>query len=184
MDNKEVKFYLEQLLYEKIFTPEECDRIIELSAKFPEDDAALGYQGIDYQKRNSKSTTIRLNKDTAWIQQKIKALVQKLNNQYFKYDLEMFEDLQLLKYKEEGHFHWHNDVSAVVPFSKRKLSLIIFLSDCRDYEGGQLELMSLNINTVPMEKGYMVLFPSFKTHRVTPVTRGVRYTLVSWARSE
>jgi predicted 2-oxoglutarate/Fe(II)-dependent dioxygenase YbiX len=30
----------------------------------------------------------------------------------------------------------------------------------------------------------MVLFPSFKTHRVTPVTRGVRYTLVSWARSE
>ena len=29
-------------------------------------------------------------------------------------------------------------------------------------------------------RGAMALFPSFLPHRVTPVTRGVRYSLVGW----
>jgi PKHD-type hydroxylase len=172
----------EEVVYRRIFTPAECDRILDYSAGLPESDATLSYQGIDARIRKTKNKFLRVGPETAWIEARVKKTVEKLNNRYFKFNLSQLEDLQILKYAESGHFHWHNDVAVTLPFSKRKLSFIAFLSERSSYEGGQLEIIPVEENNIPMEKGFMVLFPSFKTHRVLPVTWGVRYTLVSWAR--
>jgi len=56
------------------------------------------------------------------------------------------------------------------------------LSDPDEYEGGELEI-NIGANTfdkVEMEKGDVVFFDSWFTHRVNPVTRGTRRALVFW----
>ena len=37
-----------------------------------------------------------------------------------------------------------------------------------------------NIDSVEMRKGTLILFPSFQLHRIAPVTKGVRKSLVVW----
>ena len=57
----------------------------------------------------------------------------------------------------------------------------IQLTDPSEYEGGELQLKSKNsITTVSKKKGTIIFFPSFMLHRVTPVTKGVRHSLVGW----
>ena len=60
----------------------------------------------------------------------------------------------------------------------RKISLVVFLSDTKDYDGGDFEFQEEA--KIPAEKGSILIFPSFLSHRVTPVTRGLRYSLVNW----
>lgn len=55
------------------------------------------------------------------------------------------------------------------------------LSDSSEYEGGSFEFMEVE---QPQEeaktKGTALIFPSYLQHRVTPVTEGVRKSLVAW----
>jgi PKHD-type hydroxylase len=65
--------------------------------------------------------------------------------------------------------------------SHRKLSLTVQLSDPAHYEGGVLQFMlNQKIVDAPKERGTVIVFPSFMMHRVTPVERGVRRSLVGW----
>jgi PKHD-type hydroxylase len=66
----------------------------------------------------------------------------------------------------------------------RKLSLTLLLNDDNDdFEGGEFQINNGKQETpitVDMFKGRAVLFPSFMIHRVKPVTKGVRKSLVVW----
>ena len=73
----------------------------------------------------------------------------------------------------------------------RKLSVTVSLSNSKDYEGGELEFdfrnkdpeKKRNIVTCEeiVERGSIVVFPSHLWHRVQPVTKGIRYSLVIWS---
>ena len=52
------------------------------------------------------------------------------------------------------------------------------LNDPSEYEGGELRLFG--VGKLEEEKGRLSFFPSFLPHEVTPVTKGVRYSLVVW----
>jgi PKHD-type hydroxylase len=63
----------------------------------------------------------------------------------------------------------------------RKLSVVVALND--GFEGGQFQINTNgehNPETIPLPKGRLVVFPSYILHRVTPVTKGVRHSLVVW----
>ena len=60
----------------------------------------------------------------------------------------------------------------------RKLSMTIVLNS--DFEDGDFEFKDGFIENLKLEEGSIIVFPSFKEHRVTPVTRGIRYSLVAW----
>jgi PKHD-type hydroxylase len=63
----------------------------------------------------------------------------------------------------------------------RKLSITIQLSNSDDYEGGDLELLyDKEPYKLDRSRGTFLVFPSFMLHRVTPVTRGTRWSLVAW----
>jgi hypothetical protein len=79
-----------------------------------------------------------------------------------------------------GRFDWHNDYSHAVAAAPRKLTLIIQLSDSREYAGGRLQMFGTEIETLPDARGAVMVFPSIFYHRVTPVTRGCRRALVCW----
>jgi PKHD-type hydroxylase len=86
----------------------------------------------------------------------------------------------LAKYVEGDFFDWHLDFGPGES-SKRKLSMTIQLSDPSEYEGGDLQFMiNQNIVSASREKGIIVIFPSFILHRVTPITKGTRQSIVGW----
>lgn len=98
------------------------------------------------------------------------------------YQVDDFQNVQLGRYTEGGHYNWHKDTA--VPNengTQRKLSAVLLLNEQPEYEGGLLELKDSD-NTTPMtKKGSIIVFPSFLEHRVTPVTKGERFTAVCWA---
>lgn len=130
--------------------------------------------------RNSDVSFIFPNNTTSWIFQKLSGVINMMNNQYFKFNLNSMEQgIQYTEYRAPGqHYNWHLDKGVGV----RKLSLVMQLSDPSEYEGGELELNIGGDEYIQIEKvkGYIVIFPSYVLHRVKPVTSGLRRSLVCW----
>jgi PKHD-type hydroxylase len=66
----------------------------------------------------------------------------------------------------------------------RKLSFSLIMSDNAEYQGGEFEIINNDVKTpiiVPQQKGRVIAFPSYITHRVTPLISGVRKSIVVWA---
>jgi PKHD-type hydroxylase len=92
------------------------------------------------------------------------------------------EATQLSRYKsvDEGYYDWHMDTFPPVNGAQRKLSCVILLNDPSEFEGGVLQFKGMEDRNVLNKQGSIVVFPSFIEHAVTPVTKGVRYTAVTW----
>lgn len=112
-------------------------------------------------------------------------VVSYLNANQFGFDIWNVADVQYTIYEssEKGHYDWHQDDQICVGVARttvRKLSLTVQLSDPSEYEGGDFEMQSLVLPPYVKNKGTVLLFPSPEFHRVTPVTKGVRKSLVAW----
>jgi PKHD-type hydroxylase len=95
-----------------------------------------------------------------------------------------YDQIQFTRYNEGCFYDWHVDFYEISKNgSNRKLSLIVNLSDPKDYDGGDLEFFEGEeppFSPAKRKQGSIVVFDSFDWHRVTPVTRGTRYSLVLW----
>ncbi len=137
--------------------------------------------------RKSKVSFHNLNEENNWIFERLNYVIDNLNSRFYNFDINGYNDLQYSEYhsSESGKYDWHMDTYiGLMPeteFETRKLSLVMWIND--DYEGGDFELIHTSLKepyTIPKEKGKLILFPSFLFHRVTPVTKGVRKSLVTW----
>lgn len=163
------------------FTKEELDHLQEL-AKRANDPAKVGGNRLDASVRRSSLSWLPANEEYFWFFKKLDLIAHELNAEYFHFDLTGFgEAVQLTQYSsvDQGEYNWHEDSGGVGP--SRKLSVVMQLSDPLEYEGGQLELL-VHGKPVVIEKkrGFITMFPSFVTHRVTPVTAGTRQSAVCW----
>lgn len=121
---------------------------------------------------------------TEWMYEKLMQLTLEANFNHWKFDLSHWKDaIQYTEYngEEGGGYDWHLDVGPH-PLSHRKISITVQLSDPNDYEGGDLEIWTSGKEPLkaPKGKGAVVMFPSYLLHRITPVTKGVRKSLVLW----
>lgn len=133
--------------------------------------------------RKVKVSWIELNNNTGWLYDLLAYIARDLNSQFFDFDLSGFvEHFQYTVYtSDNNHYDWHIDHMTNTKISPRKLSLVLQLSDPSEYEGGDLELMtSSEPIKMKKEKGLVCAFPSWTLHRVTPVVKGIRKTLVIW----
>lgn len=133
--------------------------------------------------RITRTAWIAQNPQTAWLYERMARIGRHLNELVYRLDLtRLSEQLQYTVYgaAEGGHYDWHVDHGTVTP-SPRKLSLILQLSDPKDYEGCELQIHAANkIETPPRERGTVIAFPSYALHRVTPIVSGTCKSLVSW----
>lgn len=177
--------FLPHVEYLSYFSPPECDAIVALGKNLLLQPATVN-AGRDIDERMRKSQVSWIGYDQSeytWIWDKLASLVTMANTKNFHFSLVGFlEKLQFTEYATEGsHYEWHMDYGAGA-FSKRKLSLTIQLSDPESYEGGNLELFyKLQPVAAQRVRGTAILFPSYTMHRVSPITRGERYSLVLWA---
>lgn len=170
------------------FDENEIERIIEIGEYHHRLEQAKvgGIQNrCDSKIRNSKVSWISLDQSTSFIYDRLAHIARDLNGQFFNIDLYGFtEEIQYTVYdgseNEASHYTWHID-SGAANFAPRKLSMVVQLSDPSEYEGGDLEVFyGPEPTKLKKSKGMLYAFPSYLLHRVTPVTAGVRRTLVIW----
>lgn len=152
--------------------------------------AYIGGSGADNLiiEKNIRSTQISwlyMTQENKHIWDKITRAISEVNSRFFHYDLTgCFEPMQLGIYQanENGHYDWHIDASVKDRTPPRKLSMVLMLSDSSEYEGGELQIKPISNETVTLDqvKGRAWFFPSYMLHKVTPVTRGTRKTIVLW----
>ena len=130
--------------------------------------------------------------------------IHSINNKYWKFHLSKSEPLQYSIYNEGDYYDWHNDQreSVYEDGLVRKLSFTVFLNE--DYDDGDFEIVELsaakelpklNVENVSAtllvneggmiigpqpSAGTMIVFPSYLWHRVKPVIKGPRKSLVGW----
>ncbi len=119
------------------------------------------------------------------IWEKMSQAVAEVNRRFFKFDLTGFyEPMQLGVYAAEdgGHYNWHIDAAPTDAHTPRKLSMAMLLSDPAEFEGGEFQVKTCNdeAQTLECKRGRAWFFPSYNLHRVAPVTKGVRRSLVLW----
>ncbi|MFN7150409.1 MAG: 2OG-Fe(II) oxygenase [Microthrixaceae bacterium] len=185
--------YVTHELYLDVFSPAQCRRIIELGSSLPPDDGGVeGSDGValDSTLRENAVSWIPPEPGTEWVFRKLATIAQRANRRY-RFDLTGFEeDLQFTTYERPGAFYtWHQD-GLDGPVAHRKLSLVVQLSDPDDYDGAELELFQVHADyddedlatfrVQSAARGTVVVFPSLEYHRVTPLRRGTRHSLVSW----
>jgi len=147
----------------------------------------IGNDEIVESVRKSKIKWLYPNDDSQWLYDKIINMVVEANKTMWNFNLySVIDSIQYTVYSEGGgHYDWHMDIGPG-SISHRKVSVTIQLSDPSEYEGGDLELWygGGGVIQIPKNKGLTVIFPSFSMHRVTPITKGTRKSLVLWLGGE
>ena len=171
-----------------IFTPKQCQMIIEAGRAEPKQDASVGSSKgikgkgvIDTKTRTSHISWIPFKK-MAEMYKKIELVMKQTNGNHFGFDgMTITEMAQYTEYPEGGFYEWHvdNDVNMQHEPPVRKISMTCLLSPENEFEGGDLELQSEG-KVAKIKQGHAIFFASFIRHRVTPVTRGNRKSLVMW----
>ncbi len=135
--------------------------------------------------RKSEIIWVQAEESTADLFNEIADKIRYANNFHYNYQLDYVGELQYSEYADDGHYGWHVD-STFGPEDKsrtrqRKLSFTIQLNDPSEYEGGAFETFyNGDFQAVDLTRNMAVFFPSYLPHQVTPVTKGVRKSLVGW----
>lgn len=175
------------------FSEEEIDQLnnLEKTLSF-EQSKIFGQGGLSENNdiRRSKINFFVKNNETAWIFDRFNNIIKSINDNFYGFDLNGYDKIQYTVYnsENEGTYDWHMDTFLGKNINEtedtRKLTLILMMTEKGiDFVGGDLQMnmgTEENALTVPMHKGRIVVFPSFLIHKVTPVLRGIRKSLVIW----
>ena len=194
--------------FKSALPPRVCDHIVKYGLRHEDGIAITGGLGrtrdLKKQPLNKKEIKDLKKKrdsnivwmDDRWIYNEVQPYIHQANKSAgWNFDWNWSEACQFTKYKPGQYYDWHCDSWEGVYKAKgptegkiRKLSVTVSLSDEKDYSGGELEFQFRNqdnpkrtkVCTEILPRGSVVVFPSFIWHRVKPVTKGVRYSLVLW----
>ena len=188
--------------FKSALTPRFCDDVIKYGLQQKDAMARTGGYGnkkltkqdVSNLKRKRNSDLVWL--DDTWIYKEIHPFVVEANKKAgWNFEWDSSQHCQFTKYKLNQYYDWH-----CYSFNKignngkiRKLSMTCQLTDGSEYQGGELEFDFRNYDPPQRDeskhlikckeilpKGSIIVFPSFVWHRVKPVTKGVRYSLVVW----
>tara|TARA_R110001592_G_scaffold332197_2_gene615439 strand:+ start:3458 stop:4090 length:633 start_codon:yes stop_codon:yes gene_type:complete len=169
--------------FEKAFSDDDIKRVEEMVSSIPFEAARIE-NGLSEEYRKSSLKWITPFDSNLWLYEKLMDLIQTANIAMWNFDLHSVRDnIQYTEYRgeEKGFYDWHLDIGSN-QLSTRKISITVQLSDPSEYEGGNLELKPGEDAHHPSKtKGTVVVFPSYLLHRVTPVTKGLRKSLVLWS---
>ena len=166
------------------FSSHLCDLIVDEGLKLGAKDASLDDGGII--NKDIRKGLVSFFPDDYWLEYTLIEYVKKASIQAgWNFVIDNKEQLQFANYRKEAHYDWHRDCD-IQSDVYRKLSVTVQLSDPEDYQGGVLEFKNY-WGTTPivtpenvLAKGSIIVFPSAMLHRVTPVTKGERFSLVQW----
>lgn len=179
--------------WKSVFTSQECDTIIQQAKKLPSSGATIGINSNPADNNFRRSIVrwidVATNPEFTWMIDKLWKIQISVNNDWFGFNVTHLPPVQFTEYDEsyQGEYKLHQDVFWLTNKpSHRKVSIVIQLTDPNNYEGGRLSFD--NVNNYPSDgdydamkiRGTAIAFPSFIYHKLEPVTKGTRYSLVAW----
>ena len=168
-------------LWSGVLDDKSCDFIIGEAEKYPVE------KGTTFSGKNTDPQRVS---DIRWLNncQAVGELLWDYTqraNEVLKVDVEPMTDIQYTEYRgsENGHYHNHHDIDWMRNTGMdRKLSITVQLSCPTEYTGGDFRF--IEVENPPAEalkkRGSILVFPSYLVHAVTPVTSGIRKSVVSW----
>ena len=168
-----------------MFTPEQCRLIIQAGHKEKPEQAKVGGGKGGKQDTKKRVTTI------SWIPfNKMPQMYKVIENQlsivnlnHMMFDnVRLTEPAQFTEYPKGGFYDWHMDLNAFGQTGQhpiRKISMTCLLSDPSEFKGGDLAFDD-GKSKITLQQGQAVFFASFMRHRVEPVKKGIRRSLVMW----
>ena len=170
-----------------IFTPSQCQDIINMGHQQKSEKALVGQQEA---KQGAYDTKKRIT-TISWIPFKampdmyriIDKTMKQVNGNHFGYEgMTITEPAQFTEYPKGGFYDWHMDAEVHCQFEPpvRKISMTILLSPPNEFEGGDLEFMTEGNKPPQLLQGQAIFFCSLIRHRVAKVKKGVRLSLVMW----
>jgi len=185
-----------------------CDKVIERGLSLNSHFALTGQAKIKDLKTNKnlqKEIKKKRNSNVTWfndqwVYDEILPYVQTANkNAGWDFEFDWSENCQFTIYKKGQYYGWHadafreptNEPNNLNFHNKiRKLSVTVCLSDPSNYKGGDLQFdyreqdpdkpQEVVTCVEARKRGSIIVFPSYVWHRVQPVTKGTRYSLVIW----
>lgn len=171
-------------IWRGLFSADELDRLERDCDALQLEQAGLtSGDGI----RATQVAWVHRTPDTEALYQRMEAVVLEVNSKLFRFDLSGLTPMQYAVYRESeaGYFDWHIDYGRYrgdPGQEPRKITMSLQLSDGAGYDGCDLEIRAAYpLDVAPRERGTLVAFRANALHRVTPITRGVRKSLVIWA---
>ena len=162
-----------------------CKKIISIADKKWEKATTKGKKGQDNRKTNICWTTEQ------WLYDIVFDYMHTANkNAGWNFEIDGAESMQIGRYGKGCFYNTHNDGDGTTLYNypdnkwihkkTRKLSMSILLND--DYEGGGFKFAGDIDNPIGGNgtKGTVIVFPSYHSHSVEKVTKGIRYSLVVW----
>ena len=184
-----------------------CDDIVKYGLQVKDKMATTGGYGDPKSLSKKQVKDLKKKRDSnivwlseKWIYKELHPFIRKANqNAGWNFQWDFSESCQFTKYDKGQYYDWHSD-SWEGSYNKpndpnshgkvRKLSVTLSLSSPKSYTGGELEFDFRNLDPDKKRnirickeirpKGSLVVFPSFIWHRVKPITKGSRYSLVIW----
>ena len=172
---------------EPIFSPQQCQMIVNEGHQQKPEKALVGGSKGGKHDTKKRVTTI------SWIPfAKMPQMYKQIENQlsivnlnHFMFDgVTLTEPAQFTEYPKGGFYDWHMDLNAFGQEGEnpiRKISMTLLLSDPKDFTGGDLMFSEMGDNKpLPLKQGQAIFFASFLRHKVAPVKKGIRRSMVMW----
>ncbi len=170
-----------------IFSPQQCQMIVDAGHQQKPEKAKVGGGEKGQHDTKKRVTTI------SWIPfNKLPEMYKQIENQlsivnlnHFGFDgVRLTEPAQFTEYPKGGFYDWHMDLNAFGQEGQnpiRKISMTLLLSDPKDFTGGDLMFSEMGDNKpLPLKQGQAIFFASFLRHKVAPVKKGIRRSMVMW----
>jgi len=159
------------IIQQRIFSKEECEKILNLDYRLVTKDSDEANVYGNY--------PVKFLNDDTWVRNRIETYLSIINEKHFGCQYQGLVDyIGIRTYNIGEEFDWHTDTLI----TNRRLGVTIPLSlDC---EGGDLEFFTGEKLKIKQEVGVGIVFPIIYHHRITPVTKGSRSTLLTWTKGE
>ena len=171
---------------EPMFSPQQCQDIINAGHAEKPQVAQVGMNkpggGVDKNKRTTTISWIPFDK-LPQMYKRVEHQLSIVNLNHFGFEnVQITEPAQFTEYPKGGFYDWHmdSDTSFVHEPTVRKISMTCLLSDPSEFKGGELEFMDKGKRPNDLKQGQAIFFASFLRHRVAPVKKGIRRSLVMW----
>ena len=162
-----------------------CNDIIEYGLQNAKQSAVIADKKLNQKIRKSNVAWL----DEQWIYKEIVPYIEQANiDAGWNYHISRSEMAQFTMYEPGQFYDWHVD-AWTKPYKKGENWPHLEGLYTTEYEDGQLE-MGMNArpdhnrdihDLRPLStQGTVIVFPSYEWHRVQPVTKGTRYSLVVW----
>ena len=177
----------------EILSPDELKSLIEYCDAQPLSDSQIvNDKTVDKRIRKSKHCFIQPKPEIAWFFERAFTTIDRLNRDFYQFNLTGADYFQYTVYDgKKSKYDFHMDMilgerqNEMIPTHLiRKMSVVLFLQDQTEFEGGNFQMQTGgsedSIFNIEQKAGTIILFPSYVLHRVTPVTKGIRKSIVFW----